>query len=101
MCKRASTILTSQSGSKCQHGKTVTRVQWGRLLSCTVLKRGFRCFVFQGSAELAWHNNLYRAYARPASLAAREVRRSCPNHVCLAYGSTVFIAYAHSTTVCG
>ncbi|KAF8504317.1 polynucleotide kinase 3 phosphatase-domain-containing protein [Russula emetica] len=34
-----------------------------------------RCFVFQGFVELAWHNNLYRAYARPASLAAQEPTR--------------------------
>ena len=33
-----------------------------------------RCFVFQGSVELAWHNNLYRTFARPASVVAREVR---------------------------
>jgi bifunctional polynucleotide phosphatase/kinase len=36
--------------------------------------RDHRCFLFQGSVELAWHNNLYRAYARPASVVAREVR---------------------------
>ncbi|KAH9975259.1 polynucleotide kinase 3 phosphatase-domain-containing protein [Lactifluus volemus] len=35
-----------------------------------------RCFVFRGSAELAWHNNLYRTYARPASVIAREPTRS-------------------------
>jgi bifunctional polynucleotide phosphatase/kinase len=35
-----------------------------------------RCFVFQGSVELAWHNNLYRTYARPASVIAREPARS-------------------------
>jgi len=35
-----------------------------------------RCFVFQGSTELAWHNNLYRTYVRPASVAAREPTRS-------------------------
>ncbi|KAH9991967.1 polynucleotide kinase 3 phosphatase-domain-containing protein [Russula compacta] len=35
-----------------------------------------RCFVFQGSVELAWHNNLYRAYARPASVVAREPARA-------------------------
>ncbi|KAI9454202.1 PNK3P-domain-containing protein [Russula earlei] len=35
-----------------------------------------RCFVFQGSAELAWHNNLYRAYARPASVVDREPLRA-------------------------
>jgi bifunctional polynucleotide phosphatase/kinase len=34
-----------------------------------------RCFSFQGSVELAWHNNLYRAFARPASVVAREVRK--------------------------
>jgi len=35
-----------------------------------------RCFSFQGSVELAWHNNLYRAYARPASVVAREPVRT-------------------------
>ena len=35
----------------------------------------YRCFSFQGSVELAWHNNLYRAFARPASVVAREVRK--------------------------
>jgi len=35
-----------------------------------------RCFVFQGSVELAWHNNLYRAFARPASVVAREPVRA-------------------------
>ncbi|KAI0300088.1 polynucleotide kinase 3 phosphatase-domain-containing protein [Multifurca ochricompacta] len=35
-----------------------------------------RCFVFQGSTELSWHNNLYRAYARPASVIAREPARA-------------------------
>ncbi|TEB36065.1 PNK3P-domain-containing protein [Coprinellus micaceus] len=32
-----------------------------------------RCFHFAGSVELAWHNNLYRAFAQP--LAETEVRR--------------------------
>ncbi|EEB87178.1 hypothetical protein MPER_15577, partial [Moniliophthora perniciosa FA553] len=31
-----------------------------------------RCFIFTGSMELAWHNNLYRAYNTPPSVAARE-----------------------------
>lgn len=35
-----------------------------------------RCFSFQGSVELAWHNNLYRAFARPASVVAREPVRT-------------------------
>jgi len=35
-----------------------------------------RCFSFQGSVELAWHNNLYRAFARPASVVAREPDRT-------------------------
>ena len=33
----------------------------------------FRCFVFTGSIELAWHNNLYRAFNLPPSVAANEV----------------------------
>ncbi|KAF8892654.1 polynucleotide kinase 3 phosphatase-domain-containing protein [Infundibulicybe gibba] len=34
-----------------------------------------RCFLFTGSLELAWHNNLYRAYNLPASVVSREERR--------------------------
>ncbi|OCH95217.1 PNK3P-domain-containing protein [Obba rivulosa] len=34
-----------------------------------------RCFVFTGSVELAWHNNLYRAYNLPPALAASEPKR--------------------------
>ncbi|KAI9438510.1 polynucleotide kinase 3 phosphatase-domain-containing protein [Lactarius indigo] len=33
-------------------------------------------YMLNGSAELAWHNNLYRAYARPASVVAREPVRT-------------------------
>lgn len=33
----------------------------------------FRCFVFTGSMELAWHNNLYRAFNLPLSIVANEV----------------------------
>ncbi|KAI0278338.1 PNK3P-domain-containing protein [Russula aff. rugulosa BPL654] len=47
------------------------------------LKVPARCFVFQGSVELAWHNNLYRAFARPASLAAREPTRPVLPHMAL------------------
>lgn len=32
-----------------------------------------RCFVFTGTIELAWHNNLYRAFNLPPSLTAKEV----------------------------
>jgi len=35
-----------------------------------------RCFFFTGSMDLAWHNNLYRAYIKPAS--DSQVR--CPRH---------------------
>ncbi|KAI0713316.1 PNK3P-domain-containing protein [Earliella scabrosa] len=34
-----------------------------------------RCFHFTGSFELAWHNNLYRAFNLPPSLAAEEPKR--------------------------
>ncbi|KAG7086722.1 hypothetical protein E1B28_002656 [Marasmius oreades] len=34
-----------------------------------------RCFHFSGSMELAWHNNLYRAFNMPPSVAAREPKR--------------------------
>ncbi|EDR11359.1 uncharacterized protein LACBIDRAFT_316135 [Laccaria bicolor S238N-H82] len=32
-----------------------------------------RCILFVGSCELAWHNNLYRAYNLPPAVAAREL----------------------------
>ncbi|KAL0947240.1 hypothetical protein HGRIS_013361 [Hohenbuehelia grisea] len=35
-----------------------------------------RCFHFTGSMELAWHNNLYRAYNLPPSVAGSEPERS-------------------------
>ncbi|KAF8623947.1 hypothetical protein AX15_006112 [Amanita polypyramis BW_CC] len=34
-----------------------------------------RCFIFTGSIELAWHNNLYRAFNLPSSIAANEPAR--------------------------
>ncbi|KAH8108211.1 PNK3P-domain-containing protein [Cristinia sonorae] len=34
-----------------------------------------RCIHFLGSFELAWHNNLYRAYNLPESVAQREEKR--------------------------
>ncbi|KAK7466961.1 DNA kinase/phosphatase Pnk1 [Stygiomarasmius scandens] len=34
-----------------------------------------RCFLFTGSMELAWHNNLYRAYNLPPSVAEKAVPR--------------------------
>jgi hypothetical protein len=34
-----------------------------------------RCFHFTGSLELAWHNNLYRAYNMPPSTAAQQASR--------------------------
>jgi len=38
-----------------------------------------RCFIFTGSIELAWHNNLYRAFNLPPSIAMNEpVRRLLP-----------------------
>ncbi|GLB35210.1 putative PNK3P-domain-containing protein [Lyophyllum shimeji] len=39
------------------------------------LKVMTRCFLFDGSIELAWHNNLYRAYNLPPSIAATEPKR--------------------------
>ncbi|KAF8136117.1 PNK3P-domain-containing protein [Boletus edulis] len=32
-----------------------------------------RCFLFEGSMDLAWHNNLYRAYNQPSSETRRDV----------------------------
>ncbi|RDX45439.1 PNK3P-domain-containing protein [Lentinus brumalis] len=34
-----------------------------------------RCFYFAGSLELAWHNNLYRAFNLPVSLATSQPKR--------------------------
>ncbi|KAG7452953.1 PNK3P-domain-containing protein [Guyanagaster necrorhizus] len=34
-----------------------------------------RCFLFTGSVQLAWHNNLYRAYNLPPSVKARDEPR--------------------------
>lgn len=39
------------------------------------LKVPIRCIHFQGSFELAWHNNLYRAFNLPSSVLQREVSR--------------------------
>ncbi|KAJ7150255.1 polynucleotide kinase 3 phosphatase-domain-containing protein [Mycena filopes] len=41
----------------------------------TKLKVPVRCMLFTGSEELAIHNNLYRAYCLPSSVAAREPPR--------------------------
>ncbi|KAJ6601379.1 polynucleotide kinase 3 phosphatase-domain-containing protein [Mycena vulgaris] len=41
----------------------------------TKLKIPVRCMLFTGSSDLAWHNNLYRAYGLPPSVAAREPPR--------------------------
>ncbi|KAI0362797.1 PNK3P-domain-containing protein [Trametes cingulata] len=38
-------------------------------------KAPVRCVHFTGSLELAWHNNLYRAYNLPPELAASEPKR--------------------------
>ncbi|KAJ3827702.1 polynucleotide kinase 3 phosphatase-domain-containing protein [Lentinula raphanica] len=35
-----------------------------------------RCFVFTGSMELAWHNNLYRAFNQPPSTASKTENRT-------------------------
>jgi len=34
---------------------------------------GIRCFVFTGSIDLAWHNNLYRAYVHPSTKPRRDI----------------------------
>lgn len=35
--------------------------------------RGFSCFLFTASIELAWHNNIYRALNLSPSAAATQV----------------------------
>ncbi|KAF9239632.1 HAD-like domain-containing protein [Melanogaster broomeanus] len=37
-----------------------------------------RCFLFTGSMELAWHNNLYRAYNQPSSNGSQPTRDLLP-----------------------
>ena len=37
-----------------------------------------RCIYFTGPMELAWHNNLYRAFNLPPSLSKSEVCRVSP-----------------------
>ncbi|KAF9452796.1 PNK3P-domain-containing protein [Macrolepiota fuliginosa MF-IS2] len=43
------------------------------------LKKEFRvearCFVFTGNIELAWHNNLFRAFQKPPSVVGQEAPR--------------------------
>lgn len=34
-----------------------------------------RCVIFEGSSDLAWHNNLYRAYNLPPALVDKESKR--------------------------
>ncbi|KAF9532384.1 polynucleotide kinase 3 phosphatase-domain-containing protein [Crepidotus variabilis] len=43
--------------------------------ACKAQKVPIRCFLFADSIELAWHNNLYRAFNLPASAAAKEPKR--------------------------
>ncbi|KAK0502955.1 polynucleotide kinase 3 phosphatase-domain-containing protein [Armillaria luteobubalina] len=42
-----------------------------------------RCFLFTGSIELAWHNNLYRAYNLPPSVKAQEEPRDALPYLAL------------------
>jgi bifunctional polynucleotide phosphatase/kinase len=37
-----------------------------------------RCFLFTGSMDLAWHNNLYRAYNQPSSNGSQPTRDLLP-----------------------
>ncbi|KAL4249557.1 hypothetical protein ABKN59_005875 [Abortiporus biennis] len=39
------------------------------------MKASIRCFHFTGSVELAWHNNLYRAYNMPPSSSSAQTKR--------------------------
>ncbi|KAH7927691.1 PNK3P-domain-containing protein [Leucogyrophana mollusca] len=39
------------------------------------MKVSVRCFIFTGSIDLAWHNNLYRAYNLASSTAEQEPKR--------------------------
>ncbi|KZP29992.1 PNK3P-domain-containing protein [Athelia psychrophila] len=54
-----------------------------------------RCFKFDGSAELAWHNNLYRAYNRAPSNAQDETKREVLPYAAI---SSFASAYEEPTT---
>lgn len=76
--RRADAQVLSRPCKAAQGSSTV--LSPGRLISSHV-PNVCRCFSFQGSVELAWHNNLYRAFARPASVVAREVRKLLQAHL--------------------
>lgn len=44
-----------------------------RMLAKPSSKSLWRCFLFTASMELAWHNNIYRAYNLPSTIASQEV----------------------------
>jgi len=42
---------------------------------CKRLSIPIRCFLFTDTIDLAWHNNLYRAFNLPPSVAEKEPKR--------------------------
>jgi len=46
-----------------------------QIWTALLLKCLRRCIAFSGSLELAWHNNLYRAFNLPPSAAEKEPKR--------------------------
>jgi len=65
------------TGKKCVVDNTNRDASTRRYYIDAAAKHGVpvRCMWFTGSLELAWHNNLYRAYALPPSVAVRESPR--------------------------
>ncbi|KAI0067096.1 PNK3P-domain-containing protein [Artomyces pyxidatus] len=72
-----------KEGQSCVIDNTNRDVQTRKLYidMAKKLKAPVRCFCFTGSKELAWHNNLYRAYNLPASVASREPKRDIIPHM--------------------
>ncbi|CAK5280699.1 unnamed protein product, partial [Mycena citricolor] len=64
-------------GKKCVVDNTNRDASTRKYYIDAAKKRGVpvRCMVFTGSYDLAWHNNLYRAYGLPASVISREPAR--------------------------
>ncbi|KAJ7651459.1 polynucleotide kinase 3 phosphatase-domain-containing protein [Mycena polygramma] len=65
------------AGTKCVVDNTNRDASTRRYYIDVAAKLGVpvRCMFFTGSMELAWHNNLYRAYNLPPSVATREPQR--------------------------
>ncbi|KIM72492.1 hypothetical protein PILCRDRAFT_16074 [Piloderma croceum F 1598] len=65
------------AGESCVVDNTNRNVQTRKYYLDVAQKLGIqvRCFIFAGNADLAWHNNLYRAYNMPPSAPRIDPRR--------------------------